>query len=141
MTLKIRECDWEITTRCNLKCKHCLIKKSKAELNTKECIQVIDNLFNLGCKKITFTGGEPLIKKDIMKIIEHSQKKGIENWIFTNGTLINKKNINQIKKFITYIGFSLEGFENENDILRGKGSFKQTLRAITLVKDKNILMF
>lgn len=134
----IQRCDWEITTNCNLSCKHCLInRKSKKELSTKECFLVIDLLKKLGCNQINFTGGEALVKKDFLKILKHSHEKGIINNLFTNGTQINNKNINFIKEYINYVGISIEGTKKANDFIRGEGSYTQVNKTLKLlIKNK-----
>ncbi len=135
----IQMCDWEITTNCNLNCKHCLINhKPEKELSTKECLLIIDLLKKLGCKQINFTGGEALIKKDFLKILDYSLKKGMTNNLFTNGTKINDKNIKLIKKYINYVGVSLEGLKKENDFLRGEKSYNKTIKTLKLFKKYKI---
>jgi len=65
----IKICHWVITKRCNLKCIHCIASTgSKRELNTKKALEVLNSLYNLGCKKLYITGGEPLIRTDIFEI-------------------------------------------------------------------------
>lgn len=135
----IQKCDWEITTNCNLNCKHCLINyHPKKELSTEECFLIIDLLKKLGCKQINFTGGEALIKDDFFKILEYSNKKEIVNNLFTNGTQISKKNIDKIKDCINYIGISLEGMKKENDFIRGKDSYKKTITGLNLLNKNKI---
>ncbi|MEM3405954.1 MAG: radical SAM protein [Candidatus Pacearchaeota archaeon] len=135
----IQRCDWEITTKCNLNCKHCLINyKPKKELSTKECFLVIDLLKKLGCKQINFTGGEALIKKNFLKILKYSYERGIVNNLFTNGTQINSKNIIFLKKYINYIGVSIEGMKEENDFIRGKNSYNKVKRTLVLLNKEKI---
>lgn len=139
MKYSIQKCDWEITTNCNLNCKHCLINHHpKKELSSKECFLIIDLLKTLGCRQINFTGGEALIKKDFLKILAYSYNKKIINNLFTNGTQINKKNIKDIKRYINYIGLSLEGLKKENDFIRGKDSYKKTINSLRLLNKSKI---
>lgn len=138
MKTKVKACDWEITTKCNLNCKHCIVEKNKQELNKNECFKIIDNLHKLGCGELNFTGGEPLIKKNIIDILKYSKLNGMKNRILTNGILVNKRNVKLLKKLVSYIGFSLEGLEKENDIMRGKNSFNKTIQAINLIKKEKI---
>lgn len=137
MKTLIQRCDWEITTSCNLSCKHCLINhKPKKEFSTKECFLIIDLLKKLGCKQINFTGGEALVKKDFIKILKYSYEKGIINNLFTNGTKIDSKNIKILKEYVNYIGVSLEGTEEANDFIRGKGSYNNVIRTLKLLSKK-----
>jgi len=135
----IQKCDWEITTGCNLNCKHCLINhKPKKELSTKECFLVIDLLKKLGCKQINFTGGEALVKKDFLKILNYSYEKGIINNLFTNGTQINRKNIIFLKKYVNSVGISIEGTKEANDFIRGENSYNLVSKTLKLLNQEKI---
>jgi len=134
----IKSCDWEITNKCNLKCKHCINNQFSKTLNLTHQKLVIDRLYEIGCREINFTGGEPLIEKDFLELLKYSKVKGINNRIITNGTLINSSKIKILKSLITYIGISLEGLEEANDNIRGKGNFKKAIQAINLLKNLKI---
>ena len=63
-----------ITNGCNLKCKHCYSfdnKKTTGNLKKKEIIKLIDEFRELGGKKLTISGGEPLLRKDILSILKY----------------------------------------------------------------------
>jgi len=112
---------------------------SKKELSTERALQVIENLNNLGCREIYITGGEPLIRKDIFKILKKAKQKKFKIGLLTNGTLINKKNIKQIKFFVDEIGISLDGSSSQiNDKIRGAGIFKKIIKAISIIKKHRI---
>ncbi len=135
----IQKCDWEITTNCNLNCKHCLINhKPKRELSTNECFLVIDLLKKLGCKQINFTGGEALVREDFFKILKYSYERGIINNIFTNGTQINSKNVILLRKYVNSVGISIEGTKEANDFIRGENSYKRVKRTLKLLNKEKI---
>ncbi|MBU2576533.1 MAG: radical SAM protein [Nanoarchaeota archaeon] len=137
--MEITNCDWEITTGCNLSCKHCIINcKPEIELSTTQCFYAIDKLKEFGCKQINFTGGEALFRNDFPEILKYSFEKGIVNTVFTNGILLKKEILDKIKKYVTYFAISLEGPQEENDSIRGSGTFTKTLVAIRLLKMENI---
>jgi len=120
---------FRLTNSCDLKCKHCYVsagKRLENELNTSEIVRVIEELaaFNLLC--LTFTGGEPLIRKDSFEIINHADEFGIPIEIFTNGTLINDSTFEKIKKLknLVAISMSLDGARpDSHDYVHGKGNF------------------
>ena len=65
-------CVWEITLGCNFSCKHCGSRGGKNreyELDTKECIRVVNELCELGCRRINLIGGEVFIRKDFKEIL------------------------------------------------------------------------
>jgi radical SAM protein with 4Fe4S-binding SPASM domain len=80
----------EITRRCNLRCVHCLRGPSRQEdgLSYDEVCRVIDQLADLGCMKLTFTGGEPFKRSDFLAILEYAWQQRMASVVLTNGTLI-----------------------------------------------------
>jgi len=103
-----REVMIEIEPRCNLDCEFCFNKNSFAEKDrnienklTPEFVRkIIDSAVSSGIKIIRFTGGEPLLRKDIWGLAEYVKKKDIELRLNTNGTLI--KNLSTAKKIAKY---------------------------------------
>ncbi|MBN4073045.1 radical SAM protein, partial [Crocinitomix catalasitica] len=73
-----------LTERCNLRCFYCMpeegiARRDKAEfMSSEETIQIAKTFVNLGIKKIRLTGGEPLIKKDIVNILNQLGELPIE---------------------------------------------------------------
>jgi radical SAM protein with 4Fe4S-binding SPASM domain len=141
MKYKIISCKWEITDKCNLKCIHCLVRrvKRKRELSTSEVLTALENLQRHGLRKLELTGGEPLLRRDIFHILEYCKKKGIEVDLITNGTLIDKYVVKKLKKVANRIYVSLDGPNSKiNDAIRGKGSFRKTLKGIKLLIKERI---
>jgi MoaA/NifB/PqqE/SkfB family radical SAM enzyme len=136
----MKTCSWEITRKCNLNCLHCINFSNKTkELKTKDALKVIDILNYLDCKNLNITGGEPLTRNDIFILLEKAKKYNIFTSLISNGTLIDKKNILNIKKYIDKIGISLDSSNSIiNDKIRGYGSFKKTIKAINLLNEQKI---
>ncbi len=132
----IKTCNWEITKRCNLNCIHCISSTGdKGEMDTKSVLDVIDILKDWGCKELYFTGGEPLAKKEIFTIFKKAKNNGIKIALLSNGTLINRRNIKLIKKYIDEIGISLDGSSSEiNDLIRGEGVFEKIINSIKILR-------
>ena len=127
---------WEVTNRCNLKCKHCFISSPiKKEVTTKEAKVIIDKLAELKMLYLEFTGGEPLLRNDFFEICYYDKKKGIKFlFLITNGTCINNNNIEKIKELFYEVQVSLDGAtKTVHESIRGKGSFDKTLNAIKLL--------
>ena len=128
---------WRLTTRCNLHCANCHVWKiSGRELNTSEVCNIIDKLYSRGTRYISFTGGEPLLRDDIGRILDHSSERGLINSLNTNGILLKDK-IDCLRS-ISRLNLSLDGPEGINDALRGKGAFKSTITAVEIAKNKNV---
>jgi 12,18-didecarboxysiroheme deacetylase len=131
---------WNITQRCNLKCVHCYSrsedKKYSNELSTDEGIQLLDDLAGFGSPVVLFSGGEPLIRPDILKLIQHATVSGMRAVLSTNGTLIDESMATKLKDIgLSYVGISLDGLQKVHDSFRGvDGTFERVLRAINNCK-------
>ena len=82
---------WEITLRCNSKCRTCDIwrKPPGDEMPTAEAKRVIDELAEAHVLHISWSGGETLMREDVLELIEHSHRRGIRASMNTNGSLID----------------------------------------------------
>ncbi len=84
----------ELTSRCNLFCEYCYVDREVKELDTAELKIAIDRLDQSGVCTLLVTGGEPFIRKDVLEVLSHIfQKNFFEIYIFSNGTLLTKEQI------------------------------------------------
>lgn len=130
---QIKFMQWDITKRCNLRCKHCrstdYYEGDKGEkikdLTTEEVFNTLKELANNGVNRIHFLGGEPFMREDMLDIVKYASKLGIVCSINTNGTLITKEVIEKLFDSNVYLlTFSLDGASPEtNDRIRGNGVF------------------
>ncbi len=129
---------WNFTNRCNLACHHCYSyadPKSEDFLSTEFIINSIPELLKAGIRFVIFSGGEPLIRKDIFKISQAMKDAGIITYLSTNGLYIDEKNVDNIISTFNYIGISIDGIEEVHDEFRGlKGAYKKSLAAIALIQ-------
>lgn len=136
----------EITEMCNMSCIHCYGKfgvpkqNSKDKLNFEDWKKVIDKIKELGCNKIQLIGGEPLVDSNFYRILGYAKDKIKNITIFTNGTLINEKNVKELKKCNVKVRISLYGHNQviHDNITNYKGSFELTKKALLLLKKENI---
>src|SRR3989339_423415 len=86
---------WNVTRRCNLRCVHCYSKSEDrnygGELSFAQGKALIDDLAEFGSPVILFSGGEPLIRPDILDLIRYAAGKGLRAVVSTNGTLITER--------------------------------------------------
>ncbi|MCX7981512.1 MAG: 12,18-didecarboxysiroheme deacetylase [Syntrophales bacterium] len=135
---------WNMTKRCNLKCIHCYAssgdERSTGELSTEEARLLIDDLANFGVPVLLFSGGEPLLRSDLIDLIAYARTKGIRTVISTNGTLISHEIADKLREVgLDYVGVSLDGLEETNDRLRGvAGAFEAALEGIRNCKKVGI---
>jgi radical SAM protein with 4Fe4S-binding SPASM domain len=132
----------EVTNTCNLRCKHCYANAGrplKNELTTDEIKNIIDQLVKMKTIVVALSGGEPLLRKDILEIIKYIKKKGFEIYLNTNGTLITEELAEKIKKCgLSHLEISIDGFKKTHDYIRGKGSFEKALLAFEICKKYEI---
>ncbi|MBP2030505.1 12,18-didecarboxysiroheme deacetylase [Methanohalophilus levihalophilus] len=127
---------WNVTRRCNLKCVHCYAQADDRdfpdELTTEEGKKLIDDLAEFGSPVILFSGGEPLVRKDLPELAEYAVSKGMRAVISTNGTLISPKMAKKLKEIgLSYVGISIDGTEETNDEFRGVvGAFRKALEGV-----------
>jgi len=127
---------WNITRRCNLRCVHCYAHATEQshqnELSTEQGFQLIDDLSDFGVPVLLFSGGEPLVRKDLPELARYAVKKGMRAVISTNGTLITESAAKTLKAIgLSYVGISLDGMEEINDRFRGvKGAFRAAMEGI-----------
>ena len=127
---------WNVTRACNLKCVHCYARAvdrtRERELNHEQGLSLIDDLAAFGAPVVLFSGGEPLMRPDLVELAKYAVSKGMRAVISTNGTLISKDKARELKDVgLSYVGVSLDGMEEINDRFRGrKGAFKDAMAGI-----------
>ncbi len=131
---------FELTTECNLKCRHCfMVKNNDVELSTDEIKGIIDQLVEMGTFNLAFTGGEIFTRDDLFDILRYAKGKGFFLTLMTNGTLILPEHIEELKRFKPVkFEISLYGVTSgtHDNITRTEGSFKRTVLTIdSLIKE------
>ncbi len=127
---------WNVTRTCNLHCIHCYSssesKKYSEELSTEEARTMIDQLAEFQVPVLLLSGGEPLIRPDILDLSEYAVKKGLRVTFSTNGTLIDKEMAKKIKDIgVGYVGVSFDGIKEKHDSFRrSEGAFDKALQGI-----------
>ncbi len=136
---------FELTYQCNFKCKHCYVPQSyrerKGELKVKEVFSLLNQLADIGCFYLGFTGGEPFIREDIMPILWYAKRKGFEIIIYTNGSLINEEIAEELERLrpnkidITIPAISKTAFESITGVADWRD---KVFRAIDLLHKKGV---
>ncbi|MCQ4575301.1 MAG: 12,18-didecarboxysiroheme deacetylase [Candidatus Brocadiales bacterium] len=127
---------WNMGQRCNLKCIHCYSQSRDieypGELTTEEAKAMLDDLANYGAPVILFSGGEPLMREDLLELAHHAKSKGLRAVISTNGTLITREKAKELKSVgLSYVGVSLDGMKETNDRFRAvEGAFDMAIQGI-----------
>ncbi len=135
---------WNVTRACNLKCVHCYAHATDGsatdELTTAEGRHMIDDLAAFGVPVLLFSGGEPLVRKDLPELAAYAVEKGMRAVISTNGTLISRQTAQMLKQIgLSYVGISLDGMQTVNDHFRGvKGAFDKAMQGIRNCQEAGI---
>jgi MoaA/NifB/PqqE/SkfB family radical SAM enzyme len=132
---------YSITERCNLHCKGCYAQSLHnlidPEMSPEKMRQTIREARDLGVGFMILAGGEPLVRREILNIIQ--EFKEMMFFVFTNGTLINDVLADRMKRLRNLVPIiSLEGDCTQTDERRGKGVFKTLEAATSRLKKRSI---
>jgi radical SAM protein with 4Fe4S-binding SPASM domain len=138
----------EVTRRCPLHCLHCYNNLSAGdhaararELSTDEHFRLLDELADLGCFWVLYTGGEIFARKDFLEIYTYAKKKGFLITLFTNGVLIDEAVADHLAEWppfaieITLYGRSKETYEALTSV---PGSYDRCMKAIELLRERSL---
>lgn len=131
-----------VTMKCDLACPHCLAAKRKgyAELATRQWLTLISQFPGIGVEKVLLTGGEPLLRDDIVTIVEAISHVGIQADLNSNLQRMDLGLIRELKQAgLSEISVSLEGPEEVHDRMHGRiGSYARLIEAINWAAENNI---
>jgi molybdenum cofactor biosynthesis enzyme MoaA len=135
-------------TLCNIECKNCYIESSPKNdslvyLTFEEVKSFIDEALdkNLGTNEVGFTGGEPFMNKDIMKMIDYSLRKGLKVLVLSNAM---KPMLNRTKELIKLnhpnliVRVSIDHYQKEkHEEIRGKNTYDVMLQGLKWLNENN----
>ena len=134
---------WRATGACNARCRYCNVDATGGaaprELSTKEALRLVDEVYNFGVRWFGLKGGEPLLRKDIFEIVNYAKSRGLNVCLLTNGCFVDGEIYDNLVKNQVWTSVSIDGPEEINDSLRGKGSYKKALAAIQKLSKGKIL--
>jgi radical SAM protein with 4Fe4S-binding SPASM domain len=138
----------EVTRRCPLECLHCYnnlpmgdMEAKRREMTKEEHFRMLDELVEMGCFWLLYTGGEIFARKDFLEIYTYAKKKGFLITLFTNGTIINEQIADYLVEWppfaieITLYGRTRETYEALTAV---PGSYDRCLRGIKLLKERGL---
>jgi radical SAM protein with 4Fe4S-binding SPASM domain len=138
---------FELTFRCNLRCKHCYLDgqhdgvPGMEELSLDEIRDILDQVADAGCLWLLLTGGEPLVRDDFLDIYTYAKHKGFLIFLFTNGTLLTPEIADVLAEYppfvteVTLYGQTRETYERITGI---SGSFDRCIRGIELLVGRGL---
>ncbi|MBD3196742.1 MAG: radical SAM protein [Candidatus Lokiarchaeota archaeon] len=136
-----------VTYDCQCNCIHCSAGRHKHEnklqLNIAEAKKLIDDSLKLGISILAFTGGEPLLRKDIYELISYVDKKKAVPLLFTNGEFLTTENVKRLKNSGLYSLFvSLDSHtpEEHNRLRKRKDLFQNAIEGIKRAKQEGLFV-
>jgi len=131
---------WLATNLCNARCLHCSSNSAKCladELNTEEALGLMESLADAGVLDLAVSGGEPLLRRDLFRIISHARRLGIAVGVGTNGTTITRAVAKRLADAgVNRLQVSVDGLPASHDMLRcWPGLYQRALQAIDTARN------
>lgn len=126
---------WEVTLACDLACRHCGSRAGHArpeELTTAECLDVVEQLADLGVREVTLIGGEAYLRDDWTQLIRASRARGMRTSMTTGGRGFTAERAAAAREAgLSAVSVSIDGLEATHDRLRGvSGSHRAAVAAL-----------
>ena len=135
---------WNLTRRCNLKCRHCYTVSADVdfpgELSHEQAMATLEDLGRFKVPALILSGGEPLDRRDLFQIAERARKLVRVLALSTNGTKIHGAAADRVAEAgFDYVGISIDGIGATNDWFRGvEGAFADALRGVRECKARGV---
>ncbi len=133
---------WRCTFACDYNCVHCCSAGKPAvpdEMGTESAKRIVDEAYEFGASFFGITGGEALLRKDLFDVIAYARKVGMNASIITDGRLMDQKAFDNIVKNEVKVSVSIDGGEATNDLVRGKGAYAASVKAIERLSREKLL--
>lgn len=133
---------WHLTERCNLACRHCYQSgNGTAEMDLAAIRETAEEVAEMLADwaeryaiaftgSLNVTGGEPLVRKDLFRVLRLLKEQGFEISLLTNGTLVDREKAKRLSGLVHMVQVSIEGPEPVHDAIRGKGAYKKAMAGV-----------
>ena len=133
----LRYLEFQITDRCNLRCRHCYIGEGLyQDLPIEKILRVLKEFEEIQGLRLLLSGGEPLLHPHFWEINEILREYPFRSVLLSNGTLINKTTSEKLR--VHEVQVSLDGMKEGHESIRGEGTFEKTLQAIDHLQEANL---
>src|SRR5262245_17880131 len=145
---------WNLTYRCNLACEHCYLDaggkplvddpafSDRSELTTEQCFRVADEIAALAPEAVTIlTGGEPLLRRDILEIVRHASGRGLFVVVGTNGVKITATLAALLaREGVRGLSLSLDALDpgRHDRFRRVAGAWKNTVEGAAILREAGL---
>ncbi|MCP9481391.1 heme d1 biosynthesis radical SAM protein NirJ [Shimia sp. CNT1-13L.2] len=135
---------WNLTRRCNLKCRHCYTVSADVnfpgELSEEQAMATLADLGDFKVPALILSGGEPLDSPYLFQLAEKARKQTRVLALSTNGTKIFGETADRVAEIgFDYVGISIDGIGDTNDWFRGvEGAFDNAVRGVRELKKRGV---
>jgi len=128
---------YNVTFQCNLKCSFCSNWRVRVpELDRRGALRAVEAICEYGVPALGFSGGEPLLRRDIYSLASLARDYGLTTSINTNGILVDWWTARRLTKTFDYIIVSIDGFSATHDSMRGvAGAQARAVEAVKLLSE------
>jgi len=140
---KLRQLHLHLTHECNLRCRHCYANAGtplENEMTPDEFLGLIKDFATLGGEQLVMTGGEPFLRRELVKaLLPEAKNLKLNVFIESNGTLITEEDAKFCSKNNAQVGVSLDGAnEKSHDYIRGVGTFNKSISSIKILVQNGV---
>lgn len=135
---------WNLTRRCNLRCRHCYTVSADVqfpgELSHEQAVDTLEDLGRFGIPALILSGGEPLDRFDLFDLAKRARPMVRMLALSTNGTKLHGEAVDRVAEIgFDYVGISIDGIGATNDWFRGvDGAFADAVRGVRNCKKRGI---
>jgi len=133
---------WRCTRACNYSCLYCSFASNPSipdEISTEGGMHIVDQIYDFGASWFGISGGEPLLRKDIFEVIGYARKIGLNVSLITNGFYVEDKTFDNLVRNEVHTAISIDGTEETNDAMRGKGAYAKGISAMQKLSKERLL--
>lgn len=143
MCAEIFTLQWHLTQQCDLSCRHCYDRSSRKEMSVEQAEGVLDQLcdfceYHRVAGQVSFSGGNPLLYRHFDHVYRQAAERGFMTAILGNPTSRERLERLVAIRRPEFFQVSLEGLEEHNDYIRGRGHFRRTLTFLELLREFGI---
>lgn len=140
---RIFSLQWHITQDCDLHCRHCYDRKQYRALSREQEIGILDDLAGFCSShnvhgQVTFTGGNPLLHPNFAKLYQEAADRGFSIAILGNPATREEIERMQAIQPLAFYQVSLEGLQEHNDYMRGRGHFERILAFLEMLRELGV---